>query len=698
VHHTVLAASFFGRIRMPLPRYLLAFFLVLLSWGAAAQAAVAPGLLATYFDNKDFTGKSITRIDAGINFNWGAAAPVAGFGADTFSAMWQGYLIAPQDGEYTIATSSDDGIEVWIGRKLVIHNMTDHSATRDVGKVALKAGQKYEVLVRYYENTGGASIMLSWAYGTIAEAAIPAAAFEATTIGTSPALPAGNGKGFQATYFKNEDFTGDTVSRVEQSIEKNWGSSGPVPGIGATGPWSAIWEGTLQVPATDLYTLTTSSTGCLLVYVDGKLVIDRAARHTSQVSNANLSLVGGKGYHLKVKFSTFGSAAKLYCWWAAGQFAPQLIVGGYITPPPSDTTPFSAIFSSTSRVNPAWLAGTINSATGSVSALVNGQAVPVARESANTWYVDALSATQPIGVALVPWAATRVVVHAGAESMTQEITWEPTDLSQTYAIDPTVIRVGDSLLVANGTPGKLLEIDTDYKPAGGFQVRLSGPTTWKFPVRFTTAGTFTVQARTDGVLTGRLVVQVVSADLKGPIACEINYQRIKDIAVSHPSAITVTSNAAHLMKAGIAAPVTGGVRLNLMPLASGKPVVQVRINGVAGPIVTRQEVDEFTMRTSAERLMAVDQEFPDGSLLGTASLIQAPWVKQLEVKMHAFVSGVLFTNGTNRLDLNTSSFNASHLPAPQSATHQYQIIRAANVTNGFCHNFTVYQSGVQISY
>lgn len=684
---------------MSLTRHFLAFLLLLaVSLGVFAQAAVSPGLLAAYYDNKDFTGKSASRIDLGINFNWGAGAPLADFGADTFSVVWQGYLIAPQDGEYTIATSSDDGIEVWIGRKLVIHNMTDHAATRDVGKLTLKAGEKYEVLVRYYENGGQALVSLSWQYGTNAEAIVPADAFEASAPQSGPELPAGSGSGFQATYFSNEDFSGTTVTRIEQSIGGNWGSSSPVPGIGTSGPWSAVWEGTLQVPMTDLYTLTTSSTGSLIAYLDGKLVIDRAARHSSQVSTTNLSLIAGKGYHLKVKFSTYGTAAKLYCWWAAGQFAPHLIPGGYVTPPPVDTTPFAANFQTSSRVNPAWLAGSVNSTTGSVSALVNGEPVPVVRDHANAWYVDALSATQPLGVALLPWAATDVTVTTGSETLTQQITWEPTDLSQTYGIDPTVIRVGDSLLLANGTPGTLLEFDTDYKPAAGFQTRLSGPATWKFPVRFPTPGTYTIQARVDNVLAGKLVVQVVSADLKGPIACEINYQRIKDIAVSHPAAITVTSNAAELMKASIAATVTGGVRLNLMPLASGTPVVQVRILGATGPIVARHVVDEFTMRTSAERVIPIDEEFPDGSLLGTANLIQTPWVKQLDVKMQVFVSGVLFSNGTNRLDVNTSSFSSSQLPTPQSATYQYQIIRSATATNGFCHNFTVYQSGVQISY
>src|SRR5262245_57545799 len=52
------------------------------------------GLLATYFDNSNFTGASITRTDATVDFNW-PNSPALGIGADTFSVRWQGLIQAP---------------------------------------------------------------------------------------------------------------------------------------------------------------------------------------------------------------------------------------------------------------------------------------------------------------------------------------------------------------------------------------------------------------------------------------------------------------------------------------------------------------------------------------------------------------------------------------------------------------------------
>jgi hypothetical protein len=44
------------------------------------------GLAATYFDSMDFSGKSITRVDPQVNFEWGNGSPDAAIAPDTFSA------------------------------------------------------------------------------------------------------------------------------------------------------------------------------------------------------------------------------------------------------------------------------------------------------------------------------------------------------------------------------------------------------------------------------------------------------------------------------------------------------------------------------------------------------------------------------------------------------------------------------------
>jgi hypothetical protein len=71
------------------------------------QAATGgSGLSAIYFNNADFSGTTVTRIDPGIDFTWGNGSPAAAIGSDTFSARWTGQLEAPYSGTYTFYTVS----------------------------------------------------------------------------------------------------------------------------------------------------------------------------------------------------------------------------------------------------------------------------------------------------------------------------------------------------------------------------------------------------------------------------------------------------------------------------------------------------------------------------------------------------------------------------------------------------------------
>ena len=122
----------------------------------------AGGLDATYFDNADLTGTSVSRVDPAVDFNFGNGSPASGIGQDTFSARYTGQVQAPTSGEYTFTTTSDDGVRLFVDGKLLVDNWTDHGPTDDSGTVTLEAGKRYDVALDYYENGGGAVIRLLW--------------------------------------------------------------------------------------------------------------------------------------------------------------------------------------------------------------------------------------------------------------------------------------------------------------------------------------------------------------------------------------------------------------------------------------------------------------------------------------------------------------------------------------------------------
>ena len=132
------------------------------------------GLLGEYYNRLGFTGTRLTRLDPVIDFNWGTASPLAGIPVDRFTVRWRGQIEARYTGSYTFFTTSDDGVRLWVNNRLIIDNWTVHAPTVDQGSITLQAGQKVDIRLDYYENTGGAVIKLEWQSARQAREVVPA--------------------------------------------------------------------------------------------------------------------------------------------------------------------------------------------------------------------------------------------------------------------------------------------------------------------------------------------------------------------------------------------------------------------------------------------------------------------------------------------------------------------------------------------
>jgi hypothetical protein len=134
---------------------------------------IGDGLTATYFDDANVSGSTVKRIDNTIDFNWGNGAPVAGFGADTFSVRWVGSVQPPRTGTYTFYTQSDDGVRLWINGKPVVSNWSKHTLTENSGTVSLTGGARYAIRLEYYDDSGPASARLLWSGPSVAKTVVP---------------------------------------------------------------------------------------------------------------------------------------------------------------------------------------------------------------------------------------------------------------------------------------------------------------------------------------------------------------------------------------------------------------------------------------------------------------------------------------------------------------------------------------------
>lgn len=132
------------------------------------------GLKADYFNNMTLSGTpALTRTDATVNFDWGTGNPGAPIGNDNFSVRWSGQIQPLYSENYTFTTRSDDGIRLWVNGTQIINNWTDHGPTNDTGAITITAGVKYDIVLEFYENGGGAVAQLSWSSASQTNQIIP---------------------------------------------------------------------------------------------------------------------------------------------------------------------------------------------------------------------------------------------------------------------------------------------------------------------------------------------------------------------------------------------------------------------------------------------------------------------------------------------------------------------------------------------
>lgn len=128
--------------------------------------------------------------------------------------------------------------------------------------------------------------------------------------------------------------------------------------------------------------------------------------------------------------------------------------------------------------------------------------------------------------------------------------------------------------------------------------------------------------------------------------------------------------------------------------AAGTAYLIATIPGIGGPAtIARRTVEGFTLETQATSYMPVIQTFADGSELGQTNLVMAPLISYLSVTMTCYSSGLTFEDSTTITSFLSSTFS----PSGNNGLKPYRLIRAPTGHYHWCHTWTAYQSGIQVS-
>ena len=139
------------------------------------------GFLGLYWTNQTsanaFTGAPTwTNSDWTINYDWveGGPFPIPWDSCTNyFTIRWIG-SVQPfyPDQTYTFYTRSDDGVRLWVNGQLLIDKWVPQGATEWSGSIAL-GSSPVDVILEYFEQTGNASVALSWDSLSIPKTIIP---------------------------------------------------------------------------------------------------------------------------------------------------------------------------------------------------------------------------------------------------------------------------------------------------------------------------------------------------------------------------------------------------------------------------------------------------------------------------------------------------------------------------------------------
>ena len=121
------------------------------------------GLTGDYFNGIELADRVLTRIDPGIDFDWGfESAPVSVLHSEFYSVRWHGQIEPRFSEDYLVSTLSDDGVRLWIDGRLLIDNWFEHPELAQSAHIELSAGRRYDIVLEYCEWKRYALVHLYW--------------------------------------------------------------------------------------------------------------------------------------------------------------------------------------------------------------------------------------------------------------------------------------------------------------------------------------------------------------------------------------------------------------------------------------------------------------------------------------------------------------------------------------------------------
>lgn len=239
-----------------------------LHWNYPNQADTAVtfaggGATGTYYDDTLSAGAhlggsaivnpALARVDPTVDsttrwLNGDPDGPGTALAGNTnFSALWTGQVQAQYTENYTFTVLADDGVRLWVNGQLLANSWVTQGTTAFSGTIALSAGQKYSIMMEYFQGNGGYYAQLRWSSPSTPDQVIPQSQLYS---GVAPAAPT-NLAGVAASGTQVNLTWADNATNENGYLVQRSDAGGPFASIVSLPPNATAYMDTALVPDTD---------------------------------------------------------------------------------------------------------------------------------------------------------------------------------------------------------------------------------------------------------------------------------------------------------------------------------------------------------------------------------------------------------------------------------------------------------------
>jgi hypothetical protein len=208
----------------------------------------------------------------------------------------------------------------------LVNDWTDHGVVENRGSIPLVAGRRYDLVMEYYDNAGGALARLLWSSQHTPKAVIPADhLFQPSN-------------GLTGDYFVGITLTGAVHTRPDRPVNFNWGIGFGDPNVGAD-LFSVRWTGRVTPAFSETYRFCANSDDGVRLWVNNVLVVDNWSDHGPAETSGTITLTAGVRYDIRMEYYEKAGSALVQLLWSSPSLPRQIIPAERLIPGPGPATP-----------------------------------------------------------------------------------------------------------------------------------------------------------------------------------------------------------------------------------------------------------------------------------------------------------------------------------------------------------------------